>query len=197
MEVQHNFTSPFAFFNNTDLIPDLKNHIYSQNVEGVESNCALKLKNNLKESKFDFFNTDEKIVKDTMRFISQSLGKFLNNLHDETCYYNIRFNESWFHIGSKYSVHETHLHDSCSWCGVYFVQAGDKGSGDTVFLNPAVRTYRDFGTRSLDAFNQKRIQPEDGLLVLFPSFLNHHQSIYMGNQDRIVVAFNISVISSA
>ena len=38
------------------------------------------------------------------------------------------------------------------------------------------------------------IQPEDGKLVLFPSYLNHYQSLYTGDEERIVVAFNSIIL---
>ena len=37
------------------------------------------------------------------------------------------------------------------------------------------------------------IDPRDGLLVLFPSYLMHYQSLYKGSQDRIVIGFNCVV----
>ena len=40
---------------------------------------------------------------------------------------------------------------------------------------------------------EARIKPEDGLLVLFPSYLQHYQSLYIGAKDRIVIAFNAQV----
>lgn len=193
MEIKQLFSSPFAFFQNKDLLNDLKQHIYEQDIKGVESNCAIKLKKNLVESTFNFFNSEEIIIKKTVKFIARSFGKFLNQLHNEDCHYDITFNESWFHVGKKNSVHETHSHAMCSWCGIYFVQAGDEGSGDTVFCNPVVLTHQDVGLRQLASTSQERVLPKDGLLVFFPSYLRHHQSLYTGDKDRIVVAFNISV----
>ena len=194
MEIKHQFTSPFAFFNNTELLPELKKYIYLQNIEGIESQCAINIKKNLKESKFNLFQSKEIIIKNTVKFFAQSLEKFLNELHEENYKYDIYFNESWFHIGSKNSVHETHLHPSCSWCGIYYVDSGDTNDGETVFCSPVQRNHMDFGTRYLDSKLQERIKPENGLLVLFPSYLSHFQSLYTGDKDRIVVAFNMSVL---
>ena len=195
MELQHHFTSPFGFFTNKKLISGLKKHIYEEKVAGIDSKCATNLKKNLKESKFNFFNNDEKIIIDTKTFITDSLIQLLNKIQKEKLFYIIRFNECRFHIGKTNSIHETHTHPNCSWCGIYFIQIGDKGinkgSGETVFINPVYPNHHDWGTRYID---QLRIQPEDGLLVLFPSYLNHHQSIYTGNKDRIVIAFNMSVL---
>ena len=41
--------------------------------------------------------------------------------------------------------------------------------------------------------NIVRIKPEDGMLVVFPSYLNHYQALYEGVEDRIVVAFNSTI----
>ena len=38
-----------------------------------------------------------------------------------------------------------------------------------------------------------RIKPEDGMLVIFPSYLSHYQALYKGVEDRIVVAFNSTI----
>ena len=40
---------------------------------------------------------------------------------------------------------------------------------------------------------ETRIKAENGLLVLFPSYLQHYQSIYTGKKNRIVVAFNAQI----
>ena len=73
------------------------------------------------------------------------------------------------------------------------MQAGDEGSGETVFETPIRTTYLDRGSLYLDEQCFSKIQPEDGKLVLFPSYLSHYQSMYKGNKDRIVVAFNSSI----
>ena len=45
----------------------------------------------------------------------------------------------------------------------------------------------------LNNMNIVRIKPEDGMLVVFPSYLNHYQALYKGVEDRIVVAFNSTI----
>ena len=190
MDINHYFTSPIAFVRNEELLPDLKKYIYKQKVKGIESNCAPQLKKNLVESKFNLFSREDDIIFKTKSFIGEELAKLVNELHSETCPYNITFADSWYHIGKRNSVHEVHNHSNCSWCGVYYIQSGDKGSGETCFINPATSIYLDDGSRYLDRQAETRIQPEDGLLILFPSYLRHYQSLYTGRKDRIVIGFN-------
>ena len=107
--------------------------------------------------------------------------------------YHLNFNESWYHITKTNGMHEPHIHPSCSWCGIYYVQSGDNDSGHTVFENPARSTYVDRGNLYLNNMSTVRVKPRDGMLVLFPSYLSHYQALYTGTQDRVVIAFNSSV----
>tara|TARA_R100001443_G_C3308147_1_gene167034 strand:- start:64 stop:711 length:648 start_codon:yes stop_codon:yes gene_type:complete len=193
MNINHYFTSPIAFARNEELLPDLKKYIYKQKIQGIESDCAAQLKKNLVESKFDLFNKEDDIIFKTKDFIGESLANLISELHAETCPYDITFIDSWYHIGKRNSVHELHSHPNCSWCGVYYIQSGDEGSGETTFTNPVSSNYLDDGNRWFDWQLETKIPPQDGLLVLFPSYLRHYQSLYIGRKDRIVVAFNAQI----
>ena len=184
---------PMAYYENKELIDELKKYILSKNSQGIESKIAFGLKTNLIESKFDFFNHDVDIVKSTAYWIGDCLKKTINTIQMETIDYRINFNESWYHITKTNGMHEPHIHPGCSWCGIYYIQSGNNDSGYTVFENPIKSTYIDHGNLFLNNMNIVRIKPEDGMLVVFPSCLNHYQALYEGVEDRIVVAFNSTI----
>ena len=48
------FQTPMSYYENKDLIGDLKEYIISKETQGIQSNCAPDIKHNLVESKFDF-----------------------------------------------------------------------------------------------------------------------------------------------
>ena len=187
------FQTPMAYYYNTDLTDDLKSYIYSLEGKGVESNVAIQIKHNLVESKFDLFSHESDIIQKTTQWIGSCIKETVNHIQMEKYGYHLNFNESWYHITKTNGMHEPHLHPSCSWCGVFYVQSGDEGSGDTVFENPAKSTYVDRGTQFLNTMSIVRVKPRDGMLVLFPSYLIHYQALYTGTQDRVVIAFNSSV----
>ena len=191
--VHAHFQTPMAYYSNTDLIGDLKSYIYSLEGKGIESNVAPLVKHNLVESNFDFFNDNSVAIAKTKSFLVRSLTRTLNELHSEDECYQIIFRDSWFHVGKTNSLHEVHRHSQCSWCGIYYVDIGDVGSGQTRFINPNYSAYDDMGTRWLDDQTEETIEIENGLLILFPSYLEHYQSLYTGKKDRIVVAFNAQV----
>ena len=187
------FQTPMANYYNTDLIDNLKSYIYSLEGRGVESNVVPQIKHNLVESKFDLFSHKSDIIQKTAQWIGSCIKETVNTIQVEKYGYHLTFNQSWYHITKTNGMHESHLHPNCSWCGVFYVQSGDEGSGDTVFENPANYTYVDRGSQFLNSLCTVRVKPIDGMLVLFPSYLIHYQALYTGTQDRIIISFNSSV----
>ena len=187
------FQTPMANYYNTDLIDNLKSYIYSLEGRGVESNVVPQIKHNLVESKFDLFSHKSDIIQKTAQWIGSCIKETVNTIQVEKYGYHLTFNQSWYHITKTNGMHEPHIHPSCSWCGIYYVQSGDDDSGHTVFENPARSTYVDRGNLYLNNISTVRVKPRDGMLVLFPSYLSHYQALYTGTQDRIIISFNSSV----
>lgn len=87
-----------------------------------------------------------------------------------------------------------------------FPQAADvnlalgKLNGATRFYGPYSGlqggAYMDMGNAYLQK-NSIDIQPEEGRLVLFPSWLPHKAMAYEGSRDRIIVSFNLQIHSRA
>lgn len=117
----------------------------------------------------------------------------------------------WFQISNHDAGHDIHTHGNCSWSGVYYVQIDpleqrgherDLGAG-----NGVTRLYGDYfgklGGACADlgnAYLQRchiDVQPEEGLLVVFPSWLPHRALPYAGERERIVVSFNACVHRAA
>ncbi len=189
------FSTHIFRFENKDLALKLKEYIINlKKISGIESNIAPTIKNNLVESKFDFFQNNNDVIDEAKRFFAACIKVVLNDLDNNDDNYKIRFNESWYHIGKENSSHDVHTHTNCSWCGIFYLQSGDlDGHGETKFTSPIIFNYTDFGTTHLSE-EIASVVPEDGKLVIFPSYLKHFQSLYSGSEDRIVVAFNSSII---
>ena len=182
-----------AHYENKELTNILSGYILSKETKGIESEVATGIKHNLVESKFDFLYGNALIVKDTKEWIDKCLKETINTIQMEDIDYDITYNESWYHVTKTNGMHEPHIHPSCSWCGIYYLKAGNDDSGHTVFENPTKSTYIDRGNLFLNNMSTTRIKPQDGMLVLFPSYLSRYQALYKGTEDRIVVAFNASV----
>jgi len=194
MKIDQVFSTPLAYHKNESIVDGLKKYILDNQPQGVDSNVAAYAKHNLKESRFDFFNSNESIIQESMRWFGDCLVKTVSEFNNNILngQYGVGFVDSWFHIGKKYSSHDVHNHGNCSWCGIFYVDSGevDKG-GETIFRNPVTSNFTDCGNNYV--FTSIRVIPENGKLVLFPSYLDHYQSLYTGDKDRIVIGFNMTL----
>ncbi len=191
--VEANFSTPFAFYNNDSLTDGVKDYILEQSVEGIVSGVAPESKHGIIESDFNLVRTEDIRIKDLFGWFANKLFETVNTVNRRQDKLEVFINESWYHITTTNGTHHAHHHTGCSWCGIYYVDAGDEGSGETVFINPITSTFQDAGTHYLNATSSAVIQPQRGKLVLFPSYLTHYQALYTGSKDRIVVGFNATL----
>ncbi|GAC1620753.1 MAG: hypothetical protein NVS9B10_02820 [Nevskia sp.] len=115
--------------------------------------------------------------------------------------------DCWFHITRHGGYISGHTHPLASWSGVYCVTPGEQppehpDSGVLRFLDarPYANMYQDPGNAKLQmpygpgSINYKLLP---GQLILFPSYLVHEVTPFFGRDERITVAFNISLADPA
>lgn len=159
----------------------------------------------LYESKFNLFDWQYAEIKELEKKCWTSLYGLIGeiNRYDRDTLLRLHIKaESWFHIMRKHSYFSTHCHPMASWSGVYCVDPGDQVSSDSrsgrlEFINPfpAASTYVDMANVRLTGIyetNHVGIQLQAGQLVIFPSWLQHQVLPYLGEKERITVAFNAS-----
>jgi len=100
---------------------------------------------------------------------------------------------SWANVNGPGAWNSPHGHFSATWSGVVFIAAegaNDKTtrSGYLELLNPV-----QLGPLSNPA-SSVTIQPQDGLMVLFPGYVLHWVHPNRTQHNRISIAFNLSVI---
>ncbi|HEY2786568.1 MAG TPA: putative 2OG-Fe(II) oxygenase [Fimbriiglobus sp.] len=162
----------------------------------------------LYESGFDLFAEDHAGLSKFKAFAGQTLRAVachVNGNRTDPTRLRVTVPDSWFHITNDGGFHDAHHHGGCSWCGIYYLQIGDSGlradggapNGGNRFYSPlrAGGSYNDFGNRYLE-FNTVDPPPQDGLLLLFPSYLMHSGLPYRGEKDRIVISFNAQITAS-
>lgn len=119
----------------------------------------------------------------------------------------IAFAGVWFQCSNQGAYHDVHTHGNCSWSGLYVVQVdpasrrvahpvhGD-ANGVTRFYGPAFAqlagAHVDLGNAYLQPPHVD-IEPVEGQLVLFPSWVPHRALPYDGQRERIVVSFNARI----
>ncbi|UEM22701.1 2OG-Fe(II) oxygenase family protein [Skermanella mucosa] len=119
---------------------------------------------------------------------------FGQQLDPAKCFVN---GEMWGNIIPNGGYTKLHNHSKSHWSGVYYIDV-DQMEGDwpengcIEFVDP-----RSFPT----AFHHPKfsmlpsltIKPENGLMLLFPGWLNHYVHPYHGPAERISIAFNAMI----
>jgi len=178
----------------------------SQQADQIDSHVAVGAKSGvgLYESDFDLFSRQNDSLQRLVQFIQKTLASAVciaNNQEATPDNVVITFVDSWYHITNQSGFHDAHYHHGCSWCGIYYLQLGSSGkrsgqaapNGGSRFYSPLGLggNYRDFGNKYLAATVDPSL--ENGMLILFPSFLMHSGLPYQGAEDRVVLAFNAQV----
>lgn len=102
----------------------------------------------------------------------------------------------WINISKPGSFQETHKHTAhlktVLFSGVFYIEVKED-SGDLVLTNPLESLLINMlpSSTNLPFYN---ITPQNNLLILFPSWLDHRVDMNKSNTDRISISFNIDAI---
>jgi uncharacterized protein (TIGR02466 family) len=100
----------------------------------------------------------------------------------------------WINVNGPGDYNTPHCHPGGTWSGVYYIRTGPEvpdrpNSGRIQFMDP--RTRCDLGATPCIAHTRLvGITPADGMLLIFPSYLEHYVHPYFGTGERITLAFN-------
>ena len=101
----------------------------------------------------------------------------------------------WSIINPNNASNMRHIHPNNFISASYYVKVPNK-SGDIVFYDPrSANTIRYPIVSKTNKLNSNifSVQPKPGLLVLFPSYLQHSVNINNSEEERIVISFNINL----
>ncbi len=119
----------------------------------------------------------------TLRVTAQPDLKFQLEIH------------GWAAVNRNGHYNTTHVHPMATWSGVYYVDPGDitpdAPGGLLEFVHPVAASVMTFFPSVLPS--ARLVQPKAGMLILFPSYLQHNVRMYRGQRPRICVAFNAHV----
>jgi uncharacterized protein (TIGR02466 family) len=187
--------------------PAIITHLYERKAEHTSPIAsriatAAKSRQGLFESDFNLFDSPHPGLVKLKAFIEAALRlaiAHVNGAKVDPGRIQPVVTESWCHITNDGGFHDAHFQNRCSWCGIYYLQAGgcsatdDSGPGNGVnrFYCPLPNggAFVDYGNNYLNS-NRADIVPQDGMMVLFPSYLLHSALPYRGEKDRITISFN-------
>jgi len=98
----------------------------------------------------------------------------------------------WANVNRRGDWNSMHNHANCHWSGCYYLQV-PQGSGNIELFDPRGNiNMNDTGVEVLDIFRQvpQPIAANEGMTVIFPSWMQHHVTEHRSDQPRISIAFN-------
>jgi len=103
--------------------------------------------------------------------------------------------EGWANVIEYGQYHTLHCHPNAFWSGVYYVNGNDivEGhdfSGKLELMDPRPGANLSYSEKS-NLYGRFLLNPSDGQVILFPSWLQHQVHPYFGESKRVSVAFNI------
>lgn len=111
---------------------------------------------------------------------------------------SVKMNSLWINLNEPGNYNHSHNHPGSDLSGVLWLKVPPK-SGNIVFESPhsftehkLLNSYSKEFVSNNNLHDWFFIEPQAGLLILFPSHLNHSVTQNKSDQDRISVAFNLS-----
>lgn len=166
------------------------------------SNNRLKITDSSLENLKFTLNTSENILDDPdlifiNKIFTHSANQFLEIINVKKSS-SIKIAGSWLNVFSTNSLETTHSHHGSLFSGVYFVEGGEN-SGNFYIEDPVeVRNlwHNNYKQYLIENRNIVLYPPLPGRLMFFPSWLKHGVHKNNSLDNRISLAFNISVDSS-
>jgi uncharacterized protein (TIGR02466 family) len=98
----------------------------------------------------------------------------------------------WANVNPKYAGNTVHDHPNCLFSGVYYVKTPpDSGvltfydpRNARVFMQPTVTSFTPYIADAID------IEVQEGVIVIFPSWLKHGVAPNLSDRDRVSLSFN-------
>ena len=128
--------------------------------------------------------------------ISPQLNSVLTDMGWDIKKQEVKITGMWAVINKKNSSNAMHIHSNNYISAAYYVKA-PVNCGDIVFYDPRfAATYRYPKISKTNKLNSNIVsfQPKEGMLVLFPSYLQHSVNVNKTDEERIVISFNINLI---
>ena len=142
----------------------------------------------------DFNLKDETPVK-FISAIKKNLNSSIIDMNWDLDIQSVKISSMWAIINEQGAWNQKHQHSNSDISAAYYVSAHEN-CGDIVFYDPRPsRVYKYPIAKSPNKLNAtvNSIKPEPGMLVLFPSYLDHSVNPNLSEKKRVVISFNLSL----
>ena len=178
--------------NYKDVNEELYNYILNlreKNPEGIK-------KSNFNGWHSKDFDLNDETPKKFIYAVSLNINTAFNDMDWDIEKQIIKIKSIWAIINEKGASNERHHHGNSALSAAYYVRA-PKDCGDIVFYDPRpAPVYSHPIAKKPNILNAtvNSITPDEGMLVLFPSYLDHSVKQNLSSNKRIVISFNVNLI---
>ena len=178
--------------NYKDVNEEMYNYILNlkeQNPEGVK-------KSNFNGWHSKDFDLNDEVPKKFINAVSSNINTTFNDMDWDIEKQIIKIKSIWAIINEKGASNERHHHGNSALSAAYYVRA-PKDCGNIVFYDPRpapVFSHPIAKKPNILNATVNSITPDEGLLVLFPSYLDHSVKPNLSSNQRIVISFNVNLI---
>ena len=163
--------------------------LHSKNPDGIT-------KSNLLGWHSEDFDLESDEPKYFINSISSCLNDAFLDMGWDLVNQKVNITSMWSVINKKNASNARHIHSNNYISAAYYVKA-PKNCGDIKFHDPrSAKVIRTPITKKPNNLNLEviNITPQEGLLVLFPSYLHHSVDMNNSSVERVVISFNIDLI---
>jgi uncharacterized protein (TIGR02466 family) len=145
-------------------------------------------------SRPDFLSLQDPAVSALTAWLTWTLRKMIEASAGADTFRGTLAVSAWATLCRQGAYHAPHSHPDSAWSGVYYVDPGADNpnqplNGVLEFLDP--RSGVEAVTAPGDPYGEPiRVRPQPGLLVIFPSWLQHWVHPYTGQTPRVAISFN-------
>jgi len=101
--------------------------------------------------------------------------------------------QMWINVNKKNDWNTIHSHGQYNLSGTYYVKV-PSDSGKIVFRDPRPSAISNlFMVNRFDKGEFRKVKPIEGLLILFPSYLDHFVEPSNADEDRISISFDVVI----
>jgi len=153
------------------------------------------IKSNFKGWHSKDFNLKNEQPKKFVEAIKKNINTALNDMGWDLNKQSVKIKNLWTIINEQGAWNQKHHHSNSDLSAAYYVGAHEN-CGDIVFYDPRpapVHKHPIAKTPNKLNATVNSIKPEPGLLVLFPSYLEHSVNPNLSDKKRIVISFNINL----
>ena len=177
-----------------------KSQVVNKNMLNYITNLQKKdpegvIKSNFKGWHSKNFDMKDEEPQNFIEKIKTNINTAINDMGWDLQTQEVKISNMWAIINTKGSLNQKHHHSNSDLSAAYYVSA-EENCGDIIFYDPRPATvYKHPIAKEANILNAtiNSISPEQGMLILFPSYLEHSVDPNLSEHKRIVISFNLSL----